>query len=91
MYVSPSVELNKLLNAEPKSVQDHSLETLSAREYQVSSILVEGIRAKEIGNRLDLSPKTIDTYRASLMRKLGIDSVAGLTKFAVERNVISNR
>lgn len=86
VYISPSLELNKLFSAERKSAQKHSLETLSAREYQVFSLLVEGIRAKEIGARLGLNPKTIDTYRVNLMHKLDIHSVAGLVKFSVERN-----
>jgi len=62
---------------------------LSAREYQVFTLLVEGIRAKEIAARLELSPKTVDTYRASLMRKLDIHDVAGLVKFAISKNLIA--
>jgi DNA-binding NarL/FixJ family response regulator len=45
------------------------------------------MRAKEIAHRLELSPKTIDTYRASLMRKLDIYDVAGLVKYAIQRNL----
>ncbi len=51
------------------------------------SLLIEGVRAKEIAARLTLSPKTVDTYRASLMRKLEIHDVAGLVKFAMQRNL----
>lgn len=91
VYVSPSLEFNQLLNAERKSAHDHSFDTLSTREYQVFSMLVEGTRAKEIGARLGLNPKTIDTYRVNLMRKLGIHSVAGLVKFAIERELTSRR
>jgi DNA-binding NarL/FixJ family response regulator len=89
VYVSPSLEFNKLFSAERKGAQKHSLETLSAREYQVFSLLVEGTRAKEIGARLGLNPKTIDTYRVNLMRKLNIHSVAGLVKFAMQRDLIA--
>jgi DNA-binding NarL/FixJ family response regulator len=63
------------------------MDLLSAREYQVFSLLVEGLRAKEVAARLDLSPKTVDTYRASLMRKLDIHDLAGLVKFAVQRGL----
>ncbi len=55
------------------------------------SLLVEGTRAKEIGARLGLNPKTIDTYRVNLMRKLDIHDVAGLVKFAIQRDLISAR
>ena len=65
------------------------IQTLSLKEHQVFSMLVEGMRAKEIAARLDVSPKTIDTYRASLMRKLDIHDVADLVKFAIRRNLTS--
>ena len=67
------------------------LEALSAREHQVFSLLCDGVRAKEIAARLSLSPKTVDTYRASLMRKLDIHDVAGLVKFAIQRDLTSAR
>jgi len=91
VYISPSLELNKLVNVERKAAQKNSIDTLSEREYQVFSLLVEGIRAKEIGARLGLNPKTIDTYRVNLMRKLDIHSLAGLVKFAIEQNLAPGR
>jgi len=91
IYVSPQLELNKIFTANQKNTPDDPLETLSAREYQVFTLLVEGIRAKEIAARLELSPKTVDTYRASLMRKLDIHDVAGLVKFAIQRDLTSAR
>ncbi|MFN3325405.1 MAG: response regulator [Bryobacteraceae bacterium] len=90
IYVSPALEIEKLFITERgRRAESEPLESLSAREYQVFSLLIEGIRAKEIAARLDLSPKTVDTYRASLMRKLDIHDVAGLVKFAIQKNLIS--
>ncbi len=63
------------------------LKCLSSREHQVFTMLVEGVRAKEIAARLSLSPKTIDTYRANLMRKLDIHDMPGLVKFAIQQKV----
>ena len=40
-----------------------------------------------IAELLDISPKTVDTYRASLMRKLNVHDLVGLVKFAIERNL----
>jgi DNA-binding NarL/FixJ family response regulator len=87
IYVSPTLQLDKIFAARGKPAPEDPLESLSAREYQVFSLLIDGIRAKEIAARLDLSPKTVDTYRASLMRKLDIHDVAGLVKFAIHRNL----
>jgi len=67
------------------------MESLSPREYQVFSLMVDGVRAKEIASRLGLSPKTVDTYRSNLMRKLDIHDLAGLVKFAIERELTSLR
>jgi DNA-binding NarL/FixJ family response regulator len=53
----------------------------------VFTLLVEGVRAKEIAARLSLSPKTIDTYRANLMRKLDIHDMPALVKLAIQRKV----
>jgi len=88
-YVSPVMQNTDL----PPQRDFHSnrdpLELLSNREYQVFSLLVEGVRAKEIAHRLSLSPKTVDTHRASLMRKLDIHDIPGLVKFALSRNIIT--
>ncbi len=89
IYVSPQLELNKIFGSGQKNAPEDPLEHLSAREYQVFTLLVEGVRAKEIAARLELSPKTVDTYRASLMRKLDIHDVAGLVKFAIQRDLTS--
>ena len=87
IYVSPSLELDKIFSSGQKSAPQDPFEALSAREYQVFCLLVEGTRAKEIGALLGLNPKTIDTYRANLMRKLDIHHVAGLVKFAMQRDL----
>jgi DNA-binding NarL/FixJ family response regulator len=89
IYVSPQLELHKIFSNGSKSASDDPVDALSAREYQVFTLLCEGIRAKEIAARLELSPKTVDTYRASLMRKLDIHDVAGLVKFALQRDLTS--
>lgn len=88
IYVSPGVDLQSLFSADRRGVPDDPLDRLSPREYQVFSMLVEGVRPKEIAARLGVSPKTVDTYRVQLMRKLGIHDVPGLVKFALQRHLI---
>ncbi len=82
MAVEPEAD-----GAEPQD----AFETLSPREFQVFSLMVEGVRAKEIAARLQLSPKTVDTYRSNLMRKLDIHDLARLVKFAIQRDLTSRR
>jgi len=89
IYLSPDVELNKLLTSNGSGGGEDPLECLSAREHQVFSLLIEGLRNKEIASRLELSPKTVDAYRASLMRKLDIHDLAGLVKFAIRWDLTS--
>ncbi|HUF29991.1 MAG TPA: response regulator transcription factor [Gemmatimonadaceae bacterium] len=62
----------------------HRLASLSAREREVLQGIVSGDTNKEIAARLGISPRTVETHRESLMRKLEIRTVAGLTRFAVE-------
>jgi DNA-binding NarL/FixJ family response regulator len=65
------------------------LEKLSAREREVLQLLAEGRTGSEIAERLSLSQKTVETYRARLVEKLGIRDVAGLVKFAIQRGLVS--
>lgn len=87
--LSPSFSLPEVFGNEAAEVVDppDPLDCLSTREFQVFSLLVDGVRAKEIAARLNLSPKTVDTYRASLMRKLNIGHLPGLVRFAMEREI----
>lgn len=91
IYLAPQVKLDQVLPVRSNGHGNDPMTALSAREYQVFVMLIDGVRAKEIAARLDLSPKTVDTYRASLMRKLDIHDVAGLVKFAIGRKLTSIR
>lgn len=57
---------------------------LSARETQVLNLLGQGFANLEIAEKLDLSPKTIATYRARLSEKLGLKTTADFVKFATD-------
>lgn len=50
----------------------------TAREREVAALLVEGSTSKQIGRQLAISPRTVDVYRARLMRKLGASTTAEL-------------
>lgn len=64
--------------------QSGKLGMLSGREREVLARIARGLTNKEIGTELGISHRTVETHRESLMRKLRIHTVAGLTKFALE-------
>jgi RNA polymerase sigma factor (sigma-70 family) len=63
------------------------LERLSPREREVLQLVVEGKSSKEIANMVHLSPKSVETYRSRLMKKLGVHDVPGLVKFAIQHGL----
>jgi DNA-binding NarL/FixJ family response regulator len=63
------------------------LESLSARERQVLQLVVEGKSSAEIARIVHLSPKTVETYRSRLMKKLGVADVTSLVKFAIQHGL----
>lgn len=89
VYVSPLLRGAGLFTRGERQAPQDPLASLSPREMEVFSYLVNGLRAKDIAELLDISPKTVDTYRASLMRKLNVHDLVGLVKFAIERNLTS--
>lgn len=62
---------------------------LSQREMQVLMMLVEGATNRQISDRLLLSPKTVSTYRARLLEKLGAENDIELLRMAMGRGLVS--
>ena len=85
-YFSPSVqgELAALVRTPTASPVD----TLTSREREVLVLVARGRSSKEIASALDISVRTVETHRANLMRKLGLDSVATLTQFAIREGLV---
>ena len=67
--------------------QRSPLDSLSSRERQVLQLVVEGRSSAEIAAVVHLSPKTVETYRSRLMKKLGVADVPSLVKFALEHGL----
>jgi DNA-binding NarL/FixJ family response regulator len=65
------------------------LELLSARQREILQLIAEGQSTKEIGYRLNLSGKTVETHRRLLMQRLDIYDVAGLARFAIRSGLVS--
>jgi two-component system response regulator NreC len=63
--------------------EDVRLKDLTSRELDVLKALAEGLSNKEIGDRLFISARTVDTHRSNIMRKLDVHNVAALVRLAV--------
>ncbi|MDX1566344.1 MAG: response regulator transcription factor [Longimicrobiales bacterium] len=60
------------------------LRDLSQREQEVLALTAEGYSSREIGKKLFISPKTVDTYRSRIMEKLGLNHRSELVRFALK-------
>lgn len=84
-YMSSSV-LKTVTESYRNSADDRGV-ALTDREREVLVMLADGLTTKQIAGKLDLSIKTIGTYREHLMEKLNIRSIAGLTKYAIREGL----
>ena len=57
---------------------------LTEREIEILSLISEGLSSKQVGEKLFISPRTVDTHRTNLMNKLDIHNIAGLIRFALK-------
>ncbi len=76
------------IEEEEKALRLNTGEVLTAREREVIQLLAEGKTSKEVAVTLNLSVKTAETHRTNLMRKLGLHSVADLTRYAVRNGIV---
>jgi RNA polymerase sigma factor (sigma-70 family) len=91
-FFSPSVarQLGEGLRQEAEREERVGrLESLTPRERDVLRQIADGYTNKEIAADLGISPRTVESYRESLMQKLRIRTIAGLTRFAMETGLVS--
>jgi DNA-binding NarL/FixJ family response regulator len=91
-YISPGIAVSLIddyLRLLENQGDSHPLDRLSPREREVLRMVVEGKPSAEIASLLGLSPKTVETYRVRLMRKLGIHDLPGLVRFAIQHGLTS--
>lgn len=65
-----------------------AIDALSARERQVILMVVHGETSAAIAERLDISPKTVESYRGRVMAKLGVSDIPALVRLAVREGLI---
>lgn len=88
-YFSSEVTLS-LLNASQSVLQTTKqlTENLTIREEEILRLIAGGFSNKEIGTRLFISHRTVDTHRTNLMKKLNVVNIAGLISYAIKNSLI---
>lgn len=64
------------------------LAQLSDREVEILTLIAQGLSSTAIGEKLFISPRTVDTHRNNIIQKLGVHGIAGLTQFALRNKLV---
>lgn len=92
-YFSAEVTMTLLSKTEHRTSSNLQtpvdLSQLTERETEILRLIAEGYSNKEIGERLFISHRTVDTHRTNLMKKLGVHNIAGLIKFAMKAGLVN--
>jgi len=82
-----------LISQHKSPFQNDSLDTkkalLTEREIEILKLIAEGLSNKEIGEKLYISHRTVDTHRTNLMKKLEVNNIAGLIRYAIKKGFIN--
>ena len=91
MYLSPAVSKHVIAEyVQRVSSKPNSFEQLSPRHREILQLIAEGQTTKEIAQTLNLSVKTVETYRTQLMERLDIHDIAGLVRYAIRMGLITS-
>ena len=82
-YFSSEVTMSLAGKAVEKNSTGADVE-ITERESEILTLIAEGFSSKQIGEKLFISPRTVDTHRTNLMNKLDIHNIAGLIRFALK-------
>lgn len=82
--------LKRYREAEERDDGEAGVEELSSREREVLALTAEGFSSTEIGKKLFISPKTVDTYRARIMQKLRLNHRSELVRFALRVGLLKD-
>jgi DNA-binding NarL/FixJ family response regulator len=91
-YISPGLEnefTEEMLNSYRNPCSAQTFRGLTRREKQILGLVVNGLTSKEMAVQLDLSPRTIDHHRSSLLRKFDMKNSVDLVNFAIRNGYVS--
>lgn len=88
-YIYPGL-VQKLLRhyQEQATSAEGDVERLSPREIDILKLIAEGLTGRQIGEKLFLSPHTVERHRANIVEKLGLHNKAQLVKFAIQMGLV---
>ena len=83
-------EMDKMVTGDLSAVRgpEDGMKKLTAREKEIFVLLADGMTSREIAKHLFISHKTVETHKYNLMEKLGVESIAQLTKIAAKKGLI---
>jgi len=90
-YLSPPLS-DRAIDAYASQTAETNLdlyETLTAREREILYLAAQGLTSAEIAEHLMIGVRTVDTHRASMMRKLGLHTPLDLIRYAVRRGIVT--
>lgn len=90
-FFSPSVSskiVNKILREKNLKKNRPFYSPLTDREREVLQLIAEGHTNRKIADMLFISPKTVETHRSHILKKLDLHSTADVTKYAIEKGII---
>lgn len=87
-FITPTLaaEVLQTLKRNPSEVQD-PVATLTLRQREILRLLVDGLTAKQIASRLDISPRTVEFHKYRMLESLGLKGSADLIHFALRRGM----
>ncbi len=88
-YLSPSILERVIMGYLDRTTETPSWEILTDREQEVMKLIAEGYRTKDIAAQLTVSPRTVETHRTNLMKKLDLTSVSAVTAYAIANGIIA--
>lgn len=90
-YLSPAIDerIRVQLDNHPGEPLEDPYEQLTSREREVLQLVAEGYTGKEIGDRLTISPRTVEQHRANIMRKLGLANQREIVRYALRKGILA--
>ncbi len=86
--MAPTILLRHVQDLESQTTSMDSFDSLSRREREIFCLLADGKPIKRIAGQLHISPKTVESHKYNIMEKLGVRSMAELTKIGIKKQLI---